>query len=96
MHYELRAEELVAYDEEHTLCARIGFKPLAAGKIWAVEHTWVTEAMRGHNLAASITEHLFDHVKQHGITIIPLCRYTQLYVKRHPQTAELLYNPPAL
>mgnify|MGYP006273306767 FL=1 len=45
--------------------------------------TFVPEALRGHSLAAHLTEAALRFARSHRYEVVPECRYTAVYLRRH-------------
>ena len=53
--------------------------------------TFVNPALRGKNLAAIITKHALDEVREEGhYKVVPVCSYTVKYFEMHPEESDLL------
>ena len=53
--------------------------------------TFVNPAMRGKNLAAIVTKHALDEVREEGkYKVVPICSYTVKYFEMHPDESDLL------
>ena len=53
--------------------------------------TFVNPAMRGKNLAAIITKHALDEVREEQkYKVVPVCSYTVKYFETHPDEKDLL------
>lgn len=66
---------------------------LMPGEIHFV-HTEVDPAQQGKNLAAILMREALADVRATGAAkVVPLCSYVVLYMKRHPETQDLLLNP---
>ena len=60
------------------------------GKTMTITHTGVPEAVGGRGLAAALTRFALDHAREVGLTVVPLCSYAALYIKRHQQYQDLV------
>lgn len=60
------------------------------GQTMTITHTGVPEAVGGRGLAAALTCFALDYARQAGWSIVPLCSYSALYIKRHPQYQDLV------
>ncbi len=53
--------------------------------------TFVNPALRGKNLAAIVTKHALDEVREEGkYKVVPICSYTVKYFELHPNERDLL------
>lgn len=53
-------------------------------------HTGVPSALRGRGIAALLVAAALDHARAHGLKVHPACSYVRAYMRRHPQTLDLL------
>ena len=60
------------------------------GHVLDVHHTWTPPALRGRDVAATLTEAAFAYARAEGLRIVPTCSYTRTFVARHPELAELV------
>jgi predicted GNAT family acetyltransferase len=60
------------------------------GDVLDVHHTWTPPALRGHDLAARLTDAAFAYARTNRLRIVPTCTYTQAYVERHPELRDLV------
>jgi len=60
------------------------------GDILDIQHTFTPPPLRGHEIAARLTEAAFAYARQEGLRVVPTCSYTALYVERHPEVRALL------
>lgn len=59
------------------------------GSVMTITHTRVPEAVGGKGIAASLTQVALDTARQNQWRIVPQCSYAAVYVKRHPEYADL-------
>jgi hypothetical protein len=59
------------------------------GEVLDVRHTWAPPALRGHDVAARLTEAAFIYARREGLKILPTCSFTRRYLARHPELREL-------
>ncbi|MBS0446130.1 MAG: N-acetyltransferase [Proteobacteria bacterium] len=55
-----------------------------------VTHTEVAPQLQGQGIAAQLMRTLLDYARDHGYKVRPLCSYARAYMRRHPETANLL------
>ena len=60
-----------------------------AGRL-VLDHTHVPRALEGRGLAALLVAAALDHARAEGRKVRPVCSYVQAYMRRHPQTLDLL------
>jgi uncharacterized protein len=53
-------------------------------------HTEVHPSLQGHGIAARLVQAALDHARTSGYKVVPLCSYVRTYMRRHPQTQDLL------
>ena len=53
-------------------------------------HTEVPPALAGRGLAAALVEAALAWARQEGLKVRPACSYVAVYMRRHPQTQDLL------
>jgi predicted GNAT family acetyltransferase len=65
---------------------------LIDGVMW-LTHTETPPAMRGRGLAAQVVRAALDHARAHGLKVRPACSYVRTYLRRHPESQDLLAPP---
>lgn len=60
------------------------------GTVMAMTHTVVPTALEGRGIAAALVATALSWARAQGHTIRPVCSYVQAYLKRHPETQDLL------
>jgi hypothetical protein len=58
--------------------------------LMALVHTEVPPALEGRGLAGRIVQAAVDHARAAGWRIRPVCSYVAAWVRRHPETHDLL------
>jgi uncharacterized protein len=66
---------------------------LVDGVMW-LTHTEVPPALEGRGLAAALVAAALAHARAQGWTVRPACSYVRTYMRRHPETADLLATAP--
>lgn len=61
-----------------------------AGGVMQLTHTGVPPAVEGRGIAAELVAAALAHAREHGLKVTPVCSYVQVYMRRHPETLELL------
>ena len=56
-------------------------------------HTEVPTALNGRGLAARLVATALDHARAQGLKVRPRCSYVAAYMRRHPETLDLLEAP---
>lgn len=50
----------------------------------AVTHVETPVELRGRGVAAELMKGIVEDAKKRGLTIVPICPYAQVYLKRNP------------
>jgi uncharacterized protein len=58
--------------------------------VMAFTHTEVPPELAGRGIAAALVQHALAWARTEGLRVRPLCSYVAAYIKRHPETADLL------
>lgn len=53
-------------------------------------HTEVPAALEGRGIAAALVRTALDWARAEGLKVRPLCSYVASYMRRHPDTQDLL------
>ena len=59
------------------------------GVMW-LTHTETPPALRGRGFAAKVVRAALDHARAHGLKVRPACSYVRTYLRRHPETQDLV------
>lgn len=62
---------------------------LIDGVMW-LTHTGVPAALGGRGIAARLVAAALAHARAQGLKVYPACSYVRSYMRRHPQTQDLL------
>jgi predicted GNAT family acetyltransferase len=62
---------------------------LIDGVMW-LTHTEVPPALRNRGLAEHVVRAALDHARAHGLKVKPACSYVRSYMRRHPESRDLL------
>lgn len=60
------------------------------GKLMMFTHTGVPHALRGRGIAAELVRVALGHARAQGYKVRPDCSYVEAYMRRHPETLDLL------
>jgi predicted GNAT family acetyltransferase len=60
------------------------------GQTLHLTHTEVPPSLQGRGIAAALVQAALDWARAQGLKVHPLCSYVALYMRRHPQTQDLL------
>jgi len=63
---------------------------LLRGGVMVMTHTGVPYEQRGRGIAAALVEAALAHARAHGLKVEPACSYVDQYMRRHPETQDLL------
>jgi predicted GNAT family acetyltransferase len=58
--------------------------------VMRVVHTGVPRALEGRGIAAALVRTALEHARAEGLRVEPVCPYVAIYMKRHPETLDLL------
>ena len=61
-----------------------------AGTTLTVTHTYVPPALEGRGIAGQLTEAVLQHARSQQLKVRPLCSYARAYMRRHPETLDLI------
>lgn len=48
-------------------------------------HTEVDPILEGQGIGSQLVQGALDYVERNNLTIVPLCRFVAVYIKRHPE-----------
>lgn len=60
------------------------------GHTMVFTHTEVPPALQGRGIAAALVAAALAHAREQGLRVRPLCSYVAVYMRRHPETLDLL------
>jgi uncharacterized protein len=63
-----------------------------AGQVMRLTHTGVPRRLEGRGIAAALVRAALDHARAHDLRVLPLCSYVRVYMRRHPETQDLLHR----
>ena len=55
-----------------------------------LHHTEVPAALQGQGVAAALVQAALAWARAEGLRVRPVCSYVAAYMKRHPETQDLL------
>lgn len=77
--------------ELHLDGERVGLADyLLSDGVMTIPHVETDPIHRGKNFAATLMAGVLDDVRTNGYTVRPLCPYAAAYMRRHPETNDLL------
>ena len=60
------------------------------GKVMVMPHTVVPPSLQGRGIAAELVRAALEWARAEGLKVEPVCSYVALYMRRHPETQDLL------
>ena len=60
------------------------------GPLLVLHHTEVPAALQGQGLAAQLVAAALAWAREQGLRVRPSCSYVAAYMRRHPETRDLL------
>ncbi len=63
------------------------------GNVMHIVHTEVPAALQGQGLAAALVQAVLAQARALGWRVRPVCGYVRAYMRRHPDTQDLLEHP---
>lgn len=70
-------------------CSCIADYEMVDGVMW-MTHTVVPPQVGGRGVAAELVRVALAHARAQGLKVHPACSYVRVYMRRHPETADLL------
>ena len=58
--------------------------------VMTLHHTFVPPALEGRGIAAALVARALAHARSQGFRVRAACSYVALYMRRHPDTQDLL------
>ena len=77
--------------EEGAYLAEMVYTLPAADKM-IIEHTEVSEALRGQNVGYQLVQAAVEHARTYGQKIIPLCPFANAVFKKKPEYADVVFS----
>jgi len=75
---------------EGEIIGEVDFHMTDDKKAIVVSHTGVRPEYEGRGIAGAMTKALLKYVRDNGLRVIPICRYTKVYIDIHPGYKDLL------
>lgn len=60
------------------------------GGVMQMTHTLVPPPLEGRGIAEQLVAAALSHARASGLKVNPICSYVRVYMRRHPETQELL------
>ncbi len=67
---------------------------LRDGRNVLMTHAEVPPALRGGGIGSTLVKGALALVRERSEKVVPLCRFVAQYMRRHPETADLLADRP--
>lgn len=67
-----------------------------AGSVMRLYHTEVPQALEGRGIAGALVKAALAHARATHLKVEPGCAYVRAWMKRHPQTLDLLVDGAGL
>jgi len=61
-----------------------------SGGVLRLYHTEVPQALEGRGIAGALVKAALAHARAEGLRVEPACSYVRAWMKRHPETHDLL------
>jgi hypothetical protein len=61
-----------------------------SGGVLRLYHTEVPQALEGRGIAGALVKAALAHARAEGLRVEPACSYARAWMKRHPETHDLL------
>ena len=68
---------------------RIEYIKAKGDKIF-LTHTEVPRQLEGKGIGNALVKHVLEDIKLKGLTLVPLCPFVAMYIKRHPEWKSLV------
>ncbi|MGZ8253812.1 MAG: GNAT family N-acetyltransferase [Burkholderiaceae bacterium] len=60
------------------------------GNTMMLVHTEVPPQLEGRGIASALVRAAFDHARQNGMDVLPVCSYVRTWVQRHPEFSAMV------
>jgi predicted GNAT family acetyltransferase len=60
------------------------------GDTMMLVHTEVPPQFEGRGIASALVQAAFEHARQTGLDVLPVCSYVRAWTRRHPEVESLL------
>lgn len=60
--------------------------------VMQMTHTGVPPQLEGRGIAAALVKAALEYARAQGLKVNPLCSYVATYMRRHPETQDLLWR----
>jgi len=66
------------------------------GDVMRLVHTEVPQAAEGKGIAGQVVKAALDYARANRLRVQPMCTYVRSYMRRHPETHDLLPDGSAI
>ncbi len=63
------------------------------GHVLTIHHTEVPKRLQGRGIGSRLVAGVLDIARAQRLTVVPRCSFVKAYIKRHPESADLLAGP---
>lgn len=60
------------------------------GDTMMLVHTEVPQRLEGRGIASALVKAAFEHAREQGMDVLPVCSYVRAWAQRHPEVEPLL------
>lgn len=60
------------------------------GDTMMLVHTEVPPQLERRGIGSQLVRAAFDHAKEHGLDVLPVCSFVNVWTRRHPEVESLL------
>jgi len=90
-HKQVGGKGIFFVGEEGAYLAEMVYTLPASDKM-IIEHTEVSEELRGRNVGYLLVQAAVEHARTYGMKIIPLCPFANAVFKKKAEYADVLFN----
>ena len=83
--------EIYLLDEDGNKVAYVSFHEIQEG-VLEVDHTVVSESLRGQGIAEKLMINLYEMLKQKNKKVVLTCSYAVHYFNKHEEKQDVLYK----
>jgi predicted GNAT family acetyltransferase len=76
-------------DKDGTRAAELVFSSSPDGRVVTLEHTEVSESLRGQGVARKLVEAAVAWARQKNVKLVPVCPYAKAVFDREPQFGDV-------
>ena len=92
IHHKLEGKKgLFFVEQDDKLLAEMVYKTAGPNKM-IIEHTEVSEELRGQNVGAQLVAAAVDHARKQNRKILPLCPFAHAILHKKAEYKDILYE----